>query len=1094
MPRPLITALLVWMVGCAARTVENVGYLEVDRHRVRISKVRHAIAETRSVLAGTAGDAQQPELYLRLAELTSEEAKFHYLVALERQKGRAEALHLPQVRLLKQQSIGLYQSLLSKWPDAQIADQAMFAISQEHRDLGQIEEMTQTLEALLERFPTSRFRAEALLLLGNHHYENARFEPAKVRFQQLLGLKDPRLTGMAHYKLAWVSVNQGACRDAVRSFERALRAEREREGTGAPPEKRRWTDDDGSFAIPVRAQPLGETGAADTLDVAQQSLVDVTYCYAQVGEPKQAVPYLRKWAPSRAAYVAALVKMAQRYATVEQPLGAANVARELLRYGPDAPDRIDDGRLLHGALTRTSDYAHVGDDVRLMLTVSGRRRMAPEVTPEQREQLGREFEGLTRDLLLRAHRMVQDRGRSEWTDRPTNRQQTIDGYLAWLRTFPQANEIGDLHANVAELLLDARRPLEAASHFEQAAVAYTREERPNDARDAQYQAAFGYQQALERVADAPRVHTVQARAGLRRVGGAWLATAPKGAPARAMAFSIARSYYDEGDHLAAVDLLTAVAWTYPRQEEGQAAALLVLDSYNSLNDLTGLLRAGQRFASADSPLPRASQTRIAAILDSAEQRQLDELALAASGDEAGGLETLMDFVQAYDGSDLAERALLSAFVAAQAQGDAATMFKVGSTVLDKYPNGEQTPGVASALGQVAAARYDFDEARKWLDMAGHKATDNAQARAIFLSLAEFELRLSNPTAAMSACRSALTRSPQPAERADVYRMLTRVVEQSVDPQGVIGALRPYRSRDPEVNSLLGLALIRSGQRDDGEMALTAVASDPSASARAVARAQLGLAEANLGYLREFRATADLDAIDELVGLIELTVQGFLTAARQPEPDLSLVALGRLAKATQVAADKLEAAGVPSDLPAPDRKVLAQALTQRVAGLRSGHTEALAECANRARASWTVNAAGRACLAGTLPDDLPLDPANRTPRRPATVAADEVRNRLASNPKDLEALRTLGDAYIEAGDGHAARMVFQAAVEESGDNEDLVRLAEAHRLTGDRVAEAQTLGRAHAAGHPAATEALATVLTDLGLADEAARLREEESRG
>ncbi|MEM6928089.1 MAG: tetratricopeptide repeat protein, partial [Myxococcota bacterium] len=525
MPLRLIPALVaLFASSCAKPPPVNVDPLEVELHRARISKVRHAISETRTVLASTVGETQQPELYLRLAELTSEEARYHYLVALERQKGRAEALHLPQVRLLKEQAIGAYRTLLAKWPTTGLADQAWFAISQEQRDLGKIDEMTATLRELLRRFPDSPFRAEALLLLGNHEYDNARFEAAKERFNELLALNDPKLIGMAHYKLAWVNVNQGACPEAVAEFQRAMRAERRRARSAprATGPQARWSDEDGAFAVPVTAQTLGESAAAESLDVGRQSLVDVTYCYAQVGDPQTAVAYLRKWAPSRAAYVAALGKMARRYATVEQPLGAAHVSRELLRLGPDAPERIDDGRLLHSTLIQTQDFSRVGDDVTRLLEIAGRRRMAPELSGEQREQLMREFEGLTRDLLLRAHRMAEEGGTSAWTDRPTDRDQTIAGYLAWQRTFPAAEDAGDLYANVAELLLDAERPLEAAERFERAADAYGREEKPQEAADARYQAAFAYPRSLG--TSESRVDIVLARAGLRRVGGAWLAT------------------------------------------------------------------------------------------------------------------------------------------------------------------------------------------------------------------------------------------------------------------------------------------------------------------------------------------------------------------------------------------------------------------------------------------------------------------------------------------------------------------------------------------------------------------------------------------
>ncbi len=84
-----------------------------------------------------------------------------------------------------------------------------------------------------------------------------------------------------------------------------------------------------------------------------------TYCYAQERKPDKAVKYLKGLAHTREAYVAALSKLANRYALIEQPRGAAEVSRELLRLAPDEEDRLDDARLLHTAVTRMKDFSQV---------------------------------------------------------------------------------------------------------------------------------------------------------------------------------------------------------------------------------------------------------------------------------------------------------------------------------------------------------------------------------------------------------------------------------------------------------------------------------------------------------------------------------------------------------------------------------------------------------------------------------------------------------------------------------------------------------------------------------------------------------------
>ena len=77
------------------------------------SKKRTAITEAR-------GAPYLPELYVRLAELLSDEARYHYQVAFEREQRSNKNLHVPQVRFLKERAINIYRgySGLSGHPSA----------------------------------------------------------------------------------------------------------------------------------------------------------------------------------------------------------------------------------------------------------------------------------------------------------------------------------------------------------------------------------------------------------------------------------------------------------------------------------------------------------------------------------------------------------------------------------------------------------------------------------------------------------------------------------------------------------------------------------------------------------------------------------------------------------------------------------------------------------------------------------------------------------------------------------------------------------------------------------------------------------------
>ena len=550
---------------------------------------------------------------------------------------------------------------------------------------------------------------------------------------------------------------------------------------------------DPPFEIPD-ADPRFAFAGHKSIDVEREALVDLTYCYAQERPPEKAVDYLEAHASTREAYVAALHKMALRFATLEQPKGAADVTRELLRLGSDDDERLDDARLLHNVVTRMNDYSQVGEDVDLILRAMRRRLLRPDLDEAGQKQLVREFEMVARDLATRSQKVLSgvdlaekadpaaeptppktgkpEKNRSlaskgkEWNQIPATPQESARAYEAYLRAIPESPYRLEMVTNLADVLVDAGNFLEAGNRYREAAAILGKKvadgqaagpkdeaklQAPDDPpdekktttdpdadqstdkpakasdkkedegeapeisklskgekaqrrADALYDAVVAYQKSLgSKQSDSHEVRAT-ARAGLRQAGAQYLAEGnpDKGRELR-IKFAIAETYYNEGKHMQAVDLLTAVALEFPGTQQGDAAVQLVLDSYNTRNDISGLIAAGQLFANAPQ-LSEAVRASVQPILAAAEQRRLDDLSLAAAGDQAGGMESLLAFAEVYKGSDLGEKALLNTFVAARAAGDTQKIYAVGDQILKDFPGVEgsgRRRGDARADGRVA---------------------------------------------------------------------------------------------------------------------------------------------------------------------------------------------------------------------------------------------------------------------------------------------------------------------------------------------------------------------------------------------------------
>ena len=166
MYRVVIITALGLLAGCAAPNTELRDQPQIERLRIQISKARNAIAETRTAIAEARGAPHLAELYVRLAELLSDEAKYHYQVAYEREQRSGKSLHVPQVRFLKEQAIGLYKEILSKYPKTPLAPRILFNMGQEQRELGNYKEMRAALEQLA-RMEGEMKRLERLVLASS---------------------------------------------------------------------------------------------------------------------------------------------------------------------------------------------------------------------------------------------------------------------------------------------------------------------------------------------------------------------------------------------------------------------------------------------------------------------------------------------------------------------------------------------------------------------------------------------------------------------------------------------------------------------------------------------------------------------------------------------------------------------------------------------------------------------------------------------------------------------------------------------------------------------------------------------------------------
>jgi tetratricopeptide (TPR) repeat protein len=346
-----------------------------------------------------------PDLYMRLADLYSERARYAWLVQYERQKMKSteevKAVESPEARLLKNLAISTYSRIIREFPTYPKDDEALFLSAHEYRELGDFDKMKESYEHLISTYPSSSHLLEAYLALGDHAFDANDVKTAEKYYDRILAAPASPIHALARYKLAWIRISAQECPAAVNLFEAILH---DRSKT--------------ANASLLRTQK--------NLNVLRESLIDLAYCYPEVYPEKPPVPYFKALATSTVDYVAAMRRLANRFVVKEMHPRAAAAYREVLDGSPSDDDSVEIVRRFYSAVIKGNVYDQPGPDIDRIVTVLDARLRDYRMEAALRPKLVEEFEAYARDIATRAQLAAKA------APTPAAMSAVADGYLASL--------------------------------------------------------------------------------------------------------------------------------------------------------------------------------------------------------------------------------------------------------------------------------------------------------------------------------------------------------------------------------------------------------------------------------------------------------------------------------------------------------------------------------------------------------------------------------------------------------------------------------------------------------------------------------------
>ena len=977
----MIAALLALLFAAAPSSADLLAQLKTD-----IQKTDRALALTELQIARSRAATYAPELQFRLADLYVEKSRYTYLLQQQELGSAPGSQVAPEVRLLKQKALQIYDRILRDTPDWSGCDRVRFYLAHEYRELGDFDKMLETEEELVKKHPQSPLAGEALLIVGDHWFSAKDLTRAEDAYQRVLAGPLSPARDLAAFKMGWVRFNQSRHADAVKYFETAA------------------------------ASPLLDGASREVLSVKREALFDLVFSFTEARPWKGSVEYFEKLSQSHAVYLGVLEKLANRYFVKQEPEAAVLAYRKLLALSRDSSRDPETAARLHDALKAGGEKTPArAEDVAGMVRTAARVRTDERLDARARKASLEELEVDSRDLatgmLVAARKKPGD-------------QQALsaaaDAHASWLSLYRDNPQRPAMQKNLAEALFAAGRWPEAGRAYEVVAADAGKDQA--SAEDALYNALAAHAHAAHEPAELTAFQHADSLRAMSLLGSAYVSRYPHSARVAQVKFNVARAAYDEADWKRAAELFSAYVAEHPQTPDTAAAANLSLDSLHSSGDYDRLEKIGKQMA-ANNKLPAALRKEVADTVARARGEQLSVVALessARSGDAARGL---IELYEKQPKSELAERALHAAFTTYREKGDLQKLNEVGARFLASYPTSPLAVDVLSTQARLSLDRADFDSAAAAYEALGDRFPGEATGLDAVQTAAGLRTLLGDSRHAVLDYEKL-----PPERRTGIFGLrLAEARLQAGDAIGAESAAAQLLHADPangDAALIQGRALIADKQPAEAVKVLSAALKSgrrARASNDLVAHLWDQLGEAQLQTLR----TLPADPLDPQVAVLKSIQEASEAVAQLRAAELAVHGVYRLAQGFEYLAVTLAATPPPLKLSESDQQKFVAAVAGQAAGLRRQAQAAYDGCAKKARelALFAPFVAG--CEESRKLSEAPITQSFTPPV--ATLQIVQARAELDKKPT-AAALERLGLTQLAASDVRRARLSFLRALE------------------------------------------------------------------
>ncbi|MBD90623.1 MAG: hypothetical protein CL940_12475 [Deltaproteobacteria bacterium] len=668
--------------------------------------------------------------------------------ALDKAKKRQRSLLATQ-RSYQTQAVETYRDVIDRFPSAKKIDEMRYYLGYHLGAMGRRGEAMKAFSDLLLKHPSSTYVPDALVNIGDYHFEENSYREALEVYERIQQYGDTAVKAYALYKTAWCQYNLAAydlAMDRLLSVIKLTKSQHED----------------------------GRRGAIDLMEEAQSELV---YPYSKIGKPGQAIAFFRKFVPTR--YLAIAAKLAGMYTEQTEYVKSNKLLRSLMKEA-------------RKARKGEQSQAHMVLRFQRQIVNNAHRQVDKGATVSEIQQLISEYQKLAPDapkkFIGKERAAIQQQILEIATGyhnefKATKAKRTLEHtqllYAEYLRVFRDDPNAYAISYNNALLLTMTGKYDQAAAEFEKVIAA-----KPNGkfADDAAERAVVAYLKNLqvtnqemksEAEDDLTRrelddkeqrfIAAVDRWMGIVDRRGTNPETADNIPPAR---FAAAKILYNANQFDEAAQRFSTFVDKHPDHSYWVDSARLVLSSYNLAHDVDNLKKWAEAFRQNKSLMATDLREDVDRIRN--EFNFLECFKWEKDDDPLGAAECFLEYAEEFSTAEKAPAAIYNAglnfFKAKRVQKALQTQ----TQLYEDYSEHELAPKALYSIAEIFRETTVYGQAADVYEAFVNAYSDHALARKALQYASIFRKTLGQHDRAVANLRDYLERFPDSETDARVH--------------------------------------------------------------------------------------------------------------------------------------------------------------------------------------------------------------------------------------------------------------------------------------------------------------------------------------